>query len=57
MPIPGQAWQSPGSRHCSTHSPEILAMKLFRITLGAALLATANLVAAQAVDPKATIAD
>jgi hypothetical protein len=32
-------------------------MKLFRITLGAALLATANLVAAQAVDPKATIAD
>jgi hypothetical protein len=32
-------------------------MTIFRIILGATLLATANLVAAQAVDPKATIAD
>ena len=32
-------------------------MIIFRIILGATLLATANLVAAQAVDPKATIAD
>ena len=32
-------------------------MTIFRIILGATLLATANLVAAQAVDPKGTIAD